>query len=77
MENFQSLLYGCESQLSGSGTNFSAIDYGYSKKKSLPLWWATLEKAEKGGVVIGMIVGGFISFFVLLGCCVAVCACAS
>jgi hypothetical protein len=70
MENFQTLLYGCRSQLANAsytGTNFSSIDYGYSIKKSFPLWWALLGKAKGAGVIIGIILAGMVS------CCMCMC----
>lgn len=69
---FQTLLYGCEKQLKGSDINFGDIDYGFKKKKSLPLYWATLNMAQRAGLGSGIVAGGLVVIFALI-CCLAGC----
>ena len=72
LKGFQTLLYGCEQQLKGSGIDFASIDYGFGKKKgpkSLPLYWATLNTAQRAGLAIGIIIGGVVALALLVCCC--------
>lgn len=76
LKGFQTLLYGCEQQLKGSGIEFADVDYGFGKKKgpkSLPMYWATLNTAQKAGVAIGMIIGGIVVLVLLFACLGACC----
>ncbi|KAF1973770.1 hypothetical protein BU23DRAFT_123737 [Bimuria novae-zelandiae CBS 107.79] len=76
MKGFQTLLYGCEEQLRGTGIEFSDIDYGFGKKKgpaALPFYWATLSTGKKAGLAIGMIAGGLFVLVLLFSCLAACC----
>lgn len=76
--NFQTLLYGCEEQLKGSGIDFSTVDYGFGKKKgpaALPMYWATLGTGVKAGLAIGIIAGGVLALVLLFTCLNACCSC--
>lgn len=73
LKGFQTLLYGCEEQLKGTDVRFEDVDYGFKKKKSLPLYWATLSTAKKAGLAIGIIFGGVVGLMILLALC-GICA---
>jgi hypothetical protein len=71
LKGFQTLLYGCEQQLKGSGIAFEDVDYGFGKikgPKSLPYYWATLSTGKKAGLAIGIMAGGFVALITLLVC---------
>jgi hypothetical protein len=65
MENFQTLLHGCQEQLAGSNVDFGQIDYGFGWQHSFPLTWATLSIGQQAGVGIGIIFAVFLLFAVL------------
>ena len=69
MLGFQTLLRGCNSQLSGTEIKFNDVDYGFGWQNSMPLFWAELKTVEKAFLAIGIITGSslLLSAFGLCG----------
>lgn len=70
MDHFQTLLYGCQRQLSTYDMDYDSIDYGFSQSKSFKIVFASWSTAEKAGVLIGIIcAGGLVCLILIITCC--------
>ena len=74
MQNFQTLLQGCASQLKNTDINFRTIDYGMDWDHSFKYKWAAWSLGIKAGVGAGLVVAGVLGLVVLVLGCVGLCA---